>query len=122
MIHVDLDAALQTALVAARQAAKILAEWRARFTVREKGRADLVTEADGAAQTIIQSTIQSKFPDHGFLGEEGSVFAAPTPDGPPTWIVDPIDGTTNYVHDLPCYAISIGLWSSGELVLGVIYD
>jgi myo-inositol-1(or 4)-monophosphatase len=122
MNHVDLDAALQTAVDAARQAAKVLADWRARFTVREKGRADLVTEADEAAQSAVQSVIQAHFPDHGFLGEEGSVYAAPSADGPPTWIVDPIDGTTNYVHDLPCYAISIALWSAGELVLGVVYD
>src|SRR5262245_2312008 len=122
MNHVDLDAALQTALGAARQAANVLSDWRARFTVREKGRADLVTEADLAAQTVIQSTIQSTFPNHGFLGEEGSVYAAPASDGPPTWIVDPIDGTTNYVHDLPCYAISIGLWSQGGLILGVVHD
>lgn len=90
--------------------------------MREKGRADLVTEADEAAQSAIHSVILEAFPDHGFLGEEGPACAAPAADSPPTWIVDPIDGTTNYVHDVPCYAISIALMMHGELVLGVVYD
>jgi len=64
-----------------------------------------------------------KFPDHAFLGEEGEGSRArPGPGHPPTWIVDPLDGTTNYVHDIPLYAVSIGLQIAGELVVGVVYE
>ncbi len=114
-----LDAAKQAAL----RAADVLAEWRLKFQVRSKGRFDLVTDADVASQRAIHSYLMERFPGHAFLGEEeGSSKARPTPDAPPTWIVDPIDGTTNYVHDLPLYCISIGLQVEGELVVGVVYE
>src|SRR5262249_28107360 len=64
-----------------------------------------------------------RFPGHEFLGEEdASRDRRPGKDSPPTWIVDPIDGTTNYVHDCPLYCISIGLQVAGELVVGVVYE
>jgi len=113
---------LEVGIRAAHSAGQVLADWRRRFTVREKGRADLVTEADVAAQSAIYSVIHDAFPNQRFLGEEGPASAPPTVDSLPTWIVDPIDGTTNYVHDVPCYAISIALMMHGELVLGVVYD
>jgi myo-inositol-1(or 4)-monophosphatase len=108
---------------AAWRAAAVLDEWRSRFQTREKGRFDLVTDADLASQRAIHAYLQERFPDHGFLGEEGDAGKSrPGPDAPPTWIVDPIDGTTNYVHDFPLYCISIGLQVAGELVVGVILD
>jgi myo-inositol-1(or 4)-monophosphatase len=108
---------------AARRAAAVLAEWRHRFDVHEKGRFDLVTDADLASQRAIFEFLQGRFPDHGVLGEEeGAGRHRPGPHAPPTWIVDPIDGTTNYVHDCPFYCISIGLQVAGELVVGVILD
>src|ERR1043165_3796160 len=114
-----LDAAKQAAL----RAADILESWREKFQVQEKGRADLVTDADLASQRSIQAYLLSVFPDHAFLGEEeGAAKARPGPDAPPTWIVDPIDGTTNYVHDCPFYCISIGLQIAGELVVGIVYE
>jgi myo-inositol-1(or 4)-monophosphatase len=119
----DLKASLETATHAARQAAAELESWRSRFTVREKGRADLVTEADLAAQKIVRRTLLDRFPDHAFLGEEdGANPRRPGRDAPPTWIVDPLDGTTNYVHDFPMYCVSIGLLAADELVVGVVYD
>jgi myo-inositol-1(or 4)-monophosphatase len=64
-----------------------------------------------------------RFPGHALLGEEeGGSKARPGPGAPPTWIVDPIDGTTNYVHDFPFYCVSIGLEVAGELVVGVVYE
>src|SRR5947207_15860348 len=93
-----LDAAQEAAL----RAAAVLDEWRTKFQTREKGRFDLVTDADLASQRTIQSYLLERFPGHGFLGEEeGASQAPPAPDAPPTWIIDPIDGTTNYVHDFP---------------------
>ncbi len=121
---------LDAAKEAARRAAVVLEEWRRRFQVREKGRFDLVTDADLASQRVIQDYLAGRFPDHDFLGEEDLTSKAAAPRGlrgstrqdVPTWIVDPIDGTTNYVHDCPFYCISIGLQIGGELVVGAVYD
>jgi myo-inositol-1(or 4)-monophosphatase len=119
----DLTAYREAACDAARRAAVVLEEWRQRFSVREKARFDLVTEADLASQHVVRSYLQERFPDHGFLGEEGSdTEVRPGSNAPPTWIVDPLDGTTNYVHDCPLYCVSIGLQVAGELVVGVILD
>lgn len=110
---------------AARIGAAILEQWRSKFSVREKARADLVTEADLASQKAVQSYLKERFPDHDFLGEEDPGAKdgnGPAPGSPPTWIVDPLDGTANYVHDVPAYCVSIGLMVDGELVIGVIYD
>jgi len=114
---------LDAAKEAARRAALVLDQWRSKFQVREKGRADLVTDADVASQRTIQEYLVRRFADHGFLGEEDlSASKRPDADAPPTWIVDPIDGTTNYVHDCPLYCISIGLQIAGALLVGVVYD
>ena len=119
----DLRSFLDAAKEAAIRAAEVLDSWRRKFQVKEKGRFDLVTEADLASQRAIQSYLSGLFPDHAFLGEEeGASKSRPGPDAPPTWIIDPIDGTTNYVHDYPFYCISIGLQVAGELVVGVVYN
>ena len=118
---------LDVAVQAARRGAEILESWRARFSVKEKARADLVTEADQASQDAIKAMLLGRFPDHQFLGEEDSTgkpieTMRPAADAPPTWVVDPLDGTSNYVHDVPAYCVSIGLWAGGKPVLGVILD
>jgi myo-inositol-1(or 4)-monophosphatase len=114
-----LDAAKEAAL----RAAAVLEEWREKFQVREKGRADLVTDADLASQRTVSEYLLARFSGHRFLGEEEfTPSMRPGADAPPTWIVDPIDGTTNYVHDFPFYCISIGLQVAGELVVGVVYE
>jgi len=113
-----LDAAREAAL----RAAVVLEEWRQRFEVREKARFDLVTDADLASQRTIAEYLALRFPAHAFLGEEDAKHQRPGPGAPPTWIVDPIDGTPNYVHDCPFYCVSIGLQVAGELVAGVVYD
>jgi myo-inositol-1(or 4)-monophosphatase len=119
----DLGLYRDAARDAARRGAEVLQQWRARFQVREKGRADLVTEADLASQEAVRSYLQGRFPGHAFLGEEGPAGKSrPGPDAPPTWIVDPLDGTTNYVHDCPLYCVSVGLEIAGELVVGAVYD
>jgi myo-inositol-1(or 4)-monophosphatase len=117
-VHEDLyrDVAVQ----AARAGGEVLQQWSRRFTVREKGPANLVTEADFASQETIVGIIQSRFPDHGFLGEEDLDRSS---EGQPfRWIIDPLDGTGNYVHGFPYFAVSIGLECAGEMLLGVIFD
>jgi myo-inositol-1(or 4)-monophosphatase len=119
----DLTQFLDAACEAARRGAAVLEEWRAKFSVREKSHFDLVTDADLASQRAVRSYLQGRFPDHGFLGEEETDSKArPGPDAPPTWIVDPLDGTTNYVHDCPLYCVSVGLQVAGELVVGAVLD
>jgi myo-inositol-1(or 4)-monophosphatase len=122
-IDMDLQDYSAAAREAARRAALVLEDWRQKFQVREKGRFDLVTDADLASQKTIHEYLAGRFPNHAFLGEEDSAAKAkPGADAPPTWIVDPIDGTTNYVHDCPLYCISIGLQIAGALVVGVVLD
>ncbi|MSR58874.1 MAG: inositol monophosphatase [Planctomycetaceae bacterium] len=105
---------------AARAGGQILRDWAEKFTVSEKGPADLVTEADVASQTVIYDLLHGRFPEHGFLGEEG-LFQHSGASGF-RWIIDPLDGTSNYVHRFPYYAVSIGLEHRGKLLAGVIYD
>lgn len=114
---------VDAACEAARRGAGVLEDWRSRFQVQEKGRFDLVTDADFASQQAIYEYLGQRFPEHQFLGEEDkSPRARPGIDAPPTWIVDPLDGTTNYVHDCPLYCVTIGLQIAGEMVVGVVYD
>ncbi len=114
------DVCLQAAREAAELGGQILLDWRGRFTVREKSHANLVTEADEASQQAIYDYIQSRFPEHGFRGEEG---LNRNPHGSQyQWIIDPLDGTSNYVHGFPYYAVSIALRRCDKLLVGVIYD
>lgn len=110
---------LQVADRAARQAGDVLRSWRDRFSVQHKScAADLVTEADVAAQHVIHEIIQSRFPEHALLGEEGLSQAG----NDYRWIIDPLDGTSNYVHGFPYYAVSIAVERAGVLQAGVVYD
>ncbi len=95
---------------AVRRAGDILLDRIGRVAVRHKGRSDLVTEADLAAQESVRATIHEAFPDHVLLGEEDDprARAAQRPDQY-RWIVDPLDGTTNYVHQVPFFAVSLAL-------------
>jgi myo-inositol-1(or 4)-monophosphatase len=109
----------EIAIQAARAGGDVLQQWVHRFTVREKGPANLVTEADLASQETIVGVIQSRFSDHGFLGEEDLDRGSQQPF---RWIIDPLDGTANYVHGFPYFAVSIGLEYAGEMLVGVIFD
>lgn len=111
---------LQAAEDAARLAGQILRSWSSRFTVREKSRSNLVTEADLASQTAIADLLRGRFPQHGLLGEEDLGHDQTQTEY--RWVIDPLDGTTNYVHGFPYYAVSIGLEHRGELIAGVVYD
>lgn len=104
------------------------------LSIESKGSADtetvdLVTATDKACETLIIETIRARFPDHVFIGEESSFTgpggAASEPlelTNAPTWIIDPLDGTTNFVHGYPLVTVSIGLAVGKALVLGVVYN
>lgn len=87
--------------------------------VEKKGRVDLVTEADLRAQETIVGRIRKTFPQDGILAEEKG---AESNSSYRTWIIDPLDGTTNFVHSFPFFAVSIALEIRGEIVLGVVYN
>ncbi|TYB82429.1 inositol monophosphatase family protein [Maritimibacter fusiformis] len=88
--------------------------------VSMKGAGDFVSKADIAAEGIIREELMNGRPNYGWLGEEGG--GEPGKDPTRRWIVDPLDGTTNFLHGLPHWAVSIGLEHKGEIVAGVIYD
>jgi myo-inositol-1(or 4)-monophosphatase len=120
---------LDVCLSAARRGGEILLDWQDRFTPREKASRDLVTEADVAAQDAIRDILRNAFPDHDFLGEEEAADRKAQgldPIAPRRseyrWIVDPLDGTMNYVHKLPGFAVSIALQHNDQIILGVILD
>jgi myo-inositol-1(or 4)-monophosphatase len=112
---------LETCEVAARAGASELMSWRGRFQAREKAPADLVTDADLASQAAIRAEIAARFPHHLFVGEE-KTSQVEVGDDDYVWLVDPLDGTTNYIHGYPCYAVSVAVAHGRELLAGVIYD
>jgi myo-inositol-1(or 4)-monophosphatase len=109
---------------AARLGAGILMDWRDKFTAREKGPKDLVTEADLASQVAIKQLVLTAHPDHDWLGEEDGSFggAATERKSDFRWIVDPLDGTANYVHRLQTFATSVGLEHKGQIIAGTVFD
>jgi myo-inositol-1(or 4)-monophosphatase len=115
---------LNFAIQTARDAGRILGEkFGRKIQISNKGAIDLVTEADLASEKLIVERIQTYYPRHSILAEEsGSTVAAGPEKSDFRWIVDPLDGTTNYAHGYPCFCVSIGLEHQGQLVIGVIYD
>src|SRR3954470_1195952 len=113
---------LNTAVKAARKAGSIIT--RASFdvdklTIRSKQQNDFVSEVDHAAEEAIISVLKDAYPDHGFLGEESGYK---DPNAEHLWIIDPLDGTTNFLHGVPQYCVSIGLQHKGQLTQAVVYD
>lgn len=119
---------LRAAVDAAMAGADQLMSRRNARVVREKAPRDLVTDADLASQQAIRSILMESFAGYGFVGEEQGESEPPEslrrgdPDAPPCWVVDPLDGTVNYVHGLPSFAVSIALFATGKMRLGVVYD
>jgi myo-inositol-1(or 4)-monophosphatase len=115
---------LEFAIELAREAGEIL--MRAYGTVERegigyKGWRNLVTSTDLAVEEQIGRRISERFPDHGILGEE-RISRAPAGAGPSyRWVIDPLDGTTNFVHAHPMFCVSIGLECEGEGIVGVVY-
>ena len=112
---------LDLAIRAAREAGAIIQDFAAhRFDIIHKGRINLVTEADLASEKHIKELITAQYPTHQILAEESGISHHTEADY--CWIIDPLDGTTNFAHGLPCYAVSIGLEHKGEIIAGVIFD
>ncbi len=106
---------------AARIGGAILLSWRGKVQAREKRPDDLVTQADLESQEAIRNELLKAFPDHAFRGEEGEYSDTQSlPEW--TWIVDPLDGTANFVHGLNGFAVSIALAHHGIPVAGVVFD
>jgi len=117
----ELDRALEVALAAARRAGVIIMDkFRCLEQVEKKGMVDLVTEADVASELEIVTSIQRAFPDHTIIAEEGD-YTEGSSDAP-RWVIDPLDGTTNYVHGLPIFAVSIGYQVDSETLVGVVLN
>ena len=109
-----LDVAIETA----REAGGILlAEFDRPVKISYKGEVDIVTQADRRSEQAIVSRLRTHFPKHAIVAEEGGGAES---ESPFRWHVDPLDGTTNFAHGYPCFAVSIGLEEAGELIVGVI--
>jgi myo-inositol-1(or 4)-monophosphatase len=117
-----IDECLETCDAAARAGGRELLDRQGKFQAREKAPADLVTDADEASQDAIQRVIAARFPGHAFIGEEQPARDPLVKQAEFTWIVDPLDGTTNYVHGYPQYAVSVALAAGTKLLAGVVYD
>jgi len=115
-----LSGEVQAALEAARVAGDVLRDgFGLRHQIKYKGEVDLVTETDERAEGVIRDALLGAYPSYGMLGEEGGESAG---EEDARWIVDPLDGTTNFAHGLPLFAVSIALEKVGEVVVGVVHD
>ncbi len=122
--HATMHPMLSTAVKAARRAGSIInrgARDLDRLTITAKGPKDFVSEVDRAAETAIVETLLKTYPDHAILAEEGTAKDA-NADAEFLWIIDPLDGTTNFLHGFPQYCVSIALQHKGQITQGVIYD
>lgn len=117
-----MQAFLNTAVQAARHAGDTAMRYAKRIDeldIRSKSRNEFVTQVDVAAEQAIIETIRERYPTHGILGEEtGSIDG--TDDV--VWIIDPLDGTTNFLHGFPVFAVSIGVQVKGRMEAAVVYD
>lgn len=111
---------LNVAVAAAEAGAQVLmAKFGTSIRIEHKGEVDLVTEADKAAEAVIVAAIKAKYPMHDILAEEDDYGSRKDNH---CWIIDPLDGTTNYAHAFPWFAVSIGLEVDGEVVVGVVFN
>lgn len=114
---------LNFAIQVARDAGNLLVQRLGAAQITNKGDIDLVTEADIAAEELIIDRIRSHYPLHGILAEEsGETIQVGSSRSEWKWIIDPLDGTTNYAHGYPCFCVSIGVEHAGALEIGVVYD
>ncbi len=112
---------IEAAVKAARIGGEVVMRYRGKKLTRvaEKGMNDFVTEVDQASQDAIVSFLRREYPQHSILAEEQAAHEG-TSDY--RWIIDPLDGTTNFIHDYPCFAVSVGLWRGDEGLAGAILD
>jgi len=118
----DMHPFLNVAVKAARRAGQIINRAALdieKLQIARKGQSDYVTQVDRAAEDAIKEILIEAYPSHGILAEESGATA---PEAEFQWIIDPLDGTTNFIHGFPQYAISIALAQNGQLAHGVVYD
>ncbi|NNC76418.1 MAG: inositol monophosphatase [Woeseiaceae bacterium] len=116
-----MHALLNVAIMAAHSAGDILIRKMnnlGKLNVEKKGRNDYVSDADHAAEKAVMHTVQKHYPDHAFLAEESGV----TGESDVIWIIDPLDGTTNYLHSFPVFAVSIAVQVKGKIEHAVVHD
>jgi len=114
---------LNFAIDTARDAGRLLLEkFGTGVRIQMKGDINLVTEADLASEALIIERIKSYYPRHSILAEESGEAVVIGGDSTWKWIIDPLDGTTNYAHGYPCFCVTIALEHQGEIVIGVTYD
>jgi myo-inositol-1(or 4)-monophosphatase len=114
---------LNFAIQTAREAGQVLAErFGRKIEISNKSEIDLVTESDLASEGVIIERIRTYYPRHSILAEESGVTNPHDHESDWRWIIDPLDGTTNYAHGYPCFCVSIALEHRGRLELGVVYD
>lgn len=120
-VTTSMQALLNTAVQAARRAGDAAAGYFNRaekLDIRTKARNEFVTQVDEAAEELIIESIRQRYPDHAFLAEERGAEG----HSDHVWIIDPVDGTTNFVHGFPVFAVSIALKVRDQLEVGVVYD
>jgi myo-inositol-1(or 4)-monophosphatase len=120
--HEERSGLLNFVIQTARDAGGVLIDRLGRAQVSNKGDIDLVTEADLAAEKLIIERIKSHYPRHAILAEESGASAELEGKSDWKWIIDPLDGTTNYAHGYPCFCVSIAVEHAGVIELGVVYD
>lgn len=116
-----MHALLNVAIMAARRGGAVLIRKAAnlqKLKIEQKGRNDFVSDADTAAEKAVIDCIFKHYPDHAILAEESGQQG----DSDHVWIIDPLDGTTNYLHSFPAYAVSIGVQVKGRMEHAVVYD
>ncbi|MCX7116070.1 MAG: inositol monophosphatase family protein [Gammaproteobacteria bacterium] len=114
--------ALNTAITAARKAGDILLQYRERLDriqISKKAHQDYVSEVDVLAEQAVIQILSKAYPHHGFMAEESGISNT---DAIEQWIIDPLDGTTNYIHDYPFFCVSIALKVKNRVECGVIFD
>jgi len=116
MTNPYLDVAVEAALEGG---AILLAEFDHPAKISYKGEVDIVTQADRRSEQAVVTRLRTHFPTHAIVAEEGGGYET---DSRFRWHVDPLDGTTNFAHGYPCFAVSIGLEEEGELIAGAIYQ
>ncbi|MEO6052329.1 MAG: inositol monophosphatase family protein [Pyrinomonadaceae bacterium] len=114
---------LNFAIETARDAGQLLLEkFDRNIQISKKGDINLVTEADLASEALIIERIKSYYPKHSILAEESGNAVIIGGENTWKWIIDPLDGTTNYAHGYPCFCVTLALEHDGEIVIGVTFD
>ena len=122
-MHPELPVVHRRAIELALDAGRLLRQWTGRVQeVRNKGEIDLVTDVDTAAEQLIAAGVMASFPGHMMVGEEGTGAGTANRDAEWLWVVDPLDGTTNFAHGYPHFAVSILVLYKGELAAAAVYD